>query len=208
VTVVPSAAAWLRATGLAVPDGPTVLVAGPRLPAAEAEIRALHQPGPAHPPATMLTGADATAAAVTAAMDGARLVHLAAHGVFRGDNPLLSTLELADGPLTAYELERLPRAPGCVILSACDAGLSGVRPGDELLGFGAVLLGAGTRTLVAGILPVPADRTADLMVGLHHRLDAGVGPARALADVQQALTADGDGISYATAAAFVCVGAL
>jgi CHAT domain-containing protein/tetratricopeptide (TPR) repeat protein len=209
VTVVPSAAAWLRATGQAVPDGPPVLVAGPRLPAAEAEIRALAHPATTvHSGATVLSGGDATAAAVTAAMNGSRSVHLAAHGVFRGDNPLLSTLELADGPLTAYELERLPRAPGRVILSACDAGLSGVRPGDELLGFGAVLLGAGTRTLVAGIMGVPADRTADLMLSLHRRLDQGFGPARALADAQLALAREGDSLSYATAAAFVCVGAL
>jgi hypothetical protein len=204
VTVVPSAAAWLRATGRPAPAGPVLLVAGPRLAAADAEIAAV---GAAHPASTTLTGCAATAAAVTAAMAGARLAHLAAHGVFRGDNPLLSTLELADGPLTAYELERLPQPPGCMILSACDAGLSGVRPGDELLGFGAVLLGAGTRTLVAGILPVPAERTADLMVELHRRLPDADGPAAALAGAQQSLTGAGDGVSYATAAAFVCLGA-
>src|SRR6185295_1896419 len=108
----------------------------------------------------VLAGAGATADAVTAAMDGARLAHIAAHGVFRADNPLLSTIELADGPLTAYELERLPRPPACVVLSACDSGLSAIRPGDELMGFSAVLLGIGTRTLIASVLPVPADRTA------------------------------------------------
>jgi tetratricopeptide (TPR) repeat protein len=202
VTVVPSAAAWLRATRAPVPDGPVVLVAGPRLAAADAEVTAL---GAGHPAATTLCGAAATAGAVTAAMSGARLAHLAAHGVFRGDNPLLSTLELADGPVTAYELERLPRAPGCVILSACDSGLSGVRPGDELLGFGAVLLGAGTRTLIAGVLPVPADRTADLMVDLHRHLTDG--PSRALAGAQHRMARSDDAISYATAAAFVCLGA-
>ena len=34
------------------------------------------------------------------------LVHLACHGSFRTDNPLFSTLSLADGPLTVYDLER------------------------------------------------------------------------------------------------------
>jgi CHAT domain-containing protein len=140
-------------------------------------------------------------------MNGARLAHIAAHGTFRVDNPLLSTIELADGPLTAYELERLAEPPGCVVLSACESGLSAIRPGDELMGFAAVLLGAGTRTLVASLLPVPADSTTDLMLQVHQRLRAGCGPAQALADAQRSFAAGGDGIAQATAAAFMCFGA-
>jgi CHAT domain-containing protein len=155
----------------------------------------------------VLTAEAAGAAAVTAAMDSARLAHIAAHGVFRADAPLLSTLELADGPLTAYELERLRRPPGVVVLSACDSGRSAVQPGDELLGLGAVLLGAGTRTLIASVLPVPADRTADLMLDLHARLRDGTGPAAALAAAQRDLAAHGDALAHATAAAFHCIGA-
>jgi CHAT domain-containing protein len=208
VTVAPSAASWLRAAG--TPEtaggvgGPMLLVAGPRLPAAEHEVGVLAagQAG-----TRVLTGDAATAEAVMSAMDGARLAHVAAHGVFRADNPLLSTIELADGPLTAYELERLARPPESVVLSACESGLSAIRPGDELMGFAAVLLGAGTRNLVATLLPVPADRTTELMVGLHERLRTGHGPARALADAQRALGDGGDGVALATAAAFMCFGA-
>jgi tetratricopeptide (TPR) repeat protein len=204
VTVVPSASAWLRATGRPEQQGPPVLVAGPRLPAGNAEIAAL---AAAELGATTLTGPAATAGAVTAAMDGARSAHIAAHGTFRSDNPLLSTLELADGPLTAYELERLPRAPSCVVLSACDSGLSAVRPGDELLGLSAVLLGAGTRTLIASIMPVPAERTVDLMLDLHERLRGGIGPAQALAGAQRSAADGGDPVAQVTAAAFLCFGA-
>jgi tetratricopeptide (TPR) repeat protein len=204
VTVVPSAAAWLRATTAPPVTGPAVLVAGPRLPDGEKEVAAL---AAGRPGATVLTGAAATAGAVCAALGSAGLAHLATHGCFRADAPLLSTLELSDGPLTAYELERLDRAPGVVVLSACDSGLSAVRPGDELLGLGAVLLGTGTRTLIASVLPVPADRTADLMLDLHAGLRAGAGPAAALAAAQRRLTADGDALAHATAAAFRCIGA-
>ncbi len=204
VTVAPSAAAWLRAVAHTGPDGTAVLVAGPRLPAADAEVAAL---AAAQPGVRRLTGADAKADAVMSAMNGARLAHIAAHGTFRGDNPLLSTIELADGPLTAYELERLSQPPGCVILSACESGLSAIRPGDELMGFAAVLLGAGTRTLVASLLPVPADPTTELMLQVHQRLRAGSGPAQALADAQRSFAAGGDGIAQATAAAFMCFGA-
>jgi CHAT domain-containing protein len=155
----------------------------------------------------VLTGSDATAAAVTAAMDGARLAHIAAHGQFRSDNALLSTVELADGPLTAYELEHLDRAPGCVVLSVCEVGLSAVHPGDELMGFSAVLLGAGTRSLIASVVPVPAEHTTALMLGLHRQLGGGLGAAHALAAAQRPFVADGDWVSRATAAAFVCFGA-
>ncbi|MFI5932175.1 CHAT domain-containing protein [Actinoplanes sp. NPDC051494] len=205
VTVVPSAASWLRArTAAPSGTGSTVLVAGPRLPEGEREVAALAR---LHPGATVLTGDAARAAAVTRHMGGARLAHVAAHGTFRADAPLLSTIELADGPLTAYEMEGLARPAEIVVLSACDSGLSAVQPGDEVLGLGAVLLGAGTRTLIASVLPVPAGRTADLMIGLNERLRAGAGPAVALAGAQLDLTRDGDPLSCATAAAFRSIGA-
>lgn len=204
ITVAPSATVWLGATERIVPHGPAVLAAGPRLPAGEMEVRIL---GRRLPGARVLTGAAATAEAVTAALDGAGLAHIAAHGSFRADNPLFSTLELADGPLTAYELERLPRPPGLVVLSACDSGLSGVRPGDEVMGFSAVLLALGARTLIATVLPVPADLTTTLMLDLHRRMRAGAGPASALAAAQRAFAPAGDGLAHATAAAFVCFGA-
>ncbi|MDG4764187.1 CHAT domain-containing tetratricopeptide repeat protein [Solwaraspora sp. WMMD406] len=207
VTVAPSAAAWLRAGGRPTPQGPSVLVAGPRLPAGESEVRQLDA---VLPGSRVLTGAAATAGAVTGALNGAGLAHIAAHGRFRADNPLFSTLELADGPLTAYELERLTSPPGCVVLSACDSGLAGIRPGDEVMGFTAVLLALGTRSLIATVLPVPADLTSTLMLDLHGRMRAGDAPATALANAQRAF-GDGAGGSVAaaraTAAAFVCFGA-
>nr|MDT0660485.1 CHAT domain-containing protein [Micromonospora sp. DSM 115978] len=203
VTVAPSATVWSGAARRRPPEGAPLLAAGPRLAAADTEVRLL---GEVLPAATSLTGTDATVAAVTAAMDGAGLAHIAAHGTFRADNPLFSTLELADGPLTAYEMERLPRPPGCVVLSACDAGLSGVRPGDEVMGFTAVLLALGTRSLIAAVLPVPADLTIELMLDLHRRMRAGAAPAPALAEAQRAVAARG-GPAAATAAAFVCFGA-
>ncbi|MET7426459.1 CHAT domain-containing protein [Dactylosporangium sp. NPDC005555] len=204
VTVAPSAAVWCRAVRQPAPSGPAVLIAGPRLPEAATEVAAL---AAVWPGATVLTGPRATVAAVTAAFSGAGLVHVAAHGAFRADNPLFSTLALADGPLFAYELERLPRSPGCVVASACETGLADARLGDELMGFAAVLLAQGTRTLIAAMLPVPADRTAALMVHLHRLLRAGEAPAPALGAAQAALRAGGDPRDVATAAAFACLGA-
>ena len=205
VTVAPSASLWLRAAPAGpAASGPPVLVAGPRLRAAADEVRALaeHLPG-----ATVLVGTDATADAVRVALDGAPLAHIASHGRFRADNPLFSCLELADGPLTVFDLERLSRPPRLMVLPACDSGLPSVRPGDELMGLAAALIGLGTRTLVAPVLPVADELTGPLVLDLHRRLRAGVPPAAALAEAQRACTADGDPVAWATSAGFLCFGA-
>jgi 8-amino-7-oxononanoate synthase len=48
----------------------------------------------------VIAGADATPAALRAALPGHDVLHLACHGQFRADNPSFSSLELADGALT------------------------------------------------------------------------------------------------------------
>ncbi|MBV1850692.1 CHAT domain-containing protein [Catellatospora sp. NEAU-YM18] len=201
VAVAPSATAWARsAAGGGVTDDRTVLVAAARPEHALGEVRALAALAPA---ARVLAGPDATVRATLAAIDGARLVHLAAHGEFRADNPLFSHLDLADGPLTVHDLTGLHRAPDLVVLSACDTGLSAVHPGDELMGLTAALLGAGTRTLVASIGPVDDDATRALMLELHDRLRQGADPAAALAAAQVAAPVE----HWATAHSFSCFGA-
>jgi CHAT domain-containing protein len=126
-------------------------VAGPGLEGAEREVVELASQ---YRSATVLTGAAATAEAVRSALDGAALVHVAAHGRFRADNPLFSSLTLADGPLTVYDLETVRRAPHTLVLSACESGLSDVRPGDELMGLAAALFSLNSRTLLTIFLPL------------------------------------------------------
>ena len=92
----------------APPRPRAVLVAGPRLPAATEEIETLRA---RHPDALALTGATRPSRNVAQALDGADSAHVAAHGRFRDDNPLFCSLELADGALTVYDLERLRTRP-------------------------------------------------------------------------------------------------
>jgi CHAT domain-containing protein len=200
VMVAPSAAIW---SALQAPRGAAqskvVLVAGPRLRHARAELAAL---GRLHPSAATMAGRQATVTAVMDALDGAAIAHIACHGHFRSDSPLFSSLELADGPLNAYELQRLERAPSLIVLSACDLGTSDTRPGDELLGFAAALIGMGTRTIIASVVPVPDSGAKRLMISLHKHLRTGDPPSVALAKAQGELRARG----YAQAG-FVCLGA-
>jgi tetratricopeptide (TPR) repeat protein len=200
-TIAPSTALWLGGEGprgAADPGGRgrVALVAGPQLPGADAEVGELSA---LYPDATVLTGARATTVGVMAALEEAELVHLAAHGSFRADSPLFSSVLLADGPLTVYDLERLRRAPSVVVLSACEAAVAAVHDGDELLGTAAALLALGVRSVIAPLMPVPDAATIAVMVGLHQRLRAGERPAEALAHA-------GEGQDTAAAAAFVCIG--
>src|SRR6266568_5834212 len=96
VSVAPSARAWQQARAVVPPDrGAPVLVRGPGL-GTGSEIPAL---AAEYPGATVLGSGTATARRVLAALDGAGLAHIAAHGSFRADSPLFSSLRLDDGPL-------------------------------------------------------------------------------------------------------------
>jgi tetratricopeptide (TPR) repeat protein len=178
LTVVPSAASWLRAVRRPATPGHVTLVAGPGLAHAEAEVAAV---APHHRDALVLTGDAATADAVHVALDGSGLAHLAAHGTFRSGNALFSSIRLADGPLVAYDLERLRRPPRLMVLSACDAGRADVRAGEAVMGMVTVALEFGTASVVAGLTPVGDAAARDLMTAFHRNLAAGSPPAEALA---------------------------
>lgn len=204
VTIAPSAAWWARRAAPA----PTrarrrgvLLVAGPELAHANAEVAALRR---TYPAARVLVGEEATVGRVLEAMEEASLVHIAAHGAFRADNPLFSSLQMHDGPLFVHELEGLTRTPDSVVLAACSGGRSGVLPGDELLGTTAVLMGLGVRSLVAPLLPVADDATAEAAVALHAGFRRGGTPATALASLLQRAISTQRHDLFAAAAAFTC----
>jgi CHAT domain-containing protein len=161
--------------------------------------------GRTYPDAITIASPSATVAKVAGALDGAAMAHVAAHGNFRADNPLFSSLRLADGPLTVYDLECLSRAPTRMVLSACEVGLSAARAGGELMGLSAALLSLGTAALVASVVAVPDAATRGLMLAFHRRVARGAAFAEALAGAQAEMSRGG---RYAPATAgFVCFGA-
>jgi len=215
VSVAPSAALWLHRAAAEPSTGHKVLVVGPGLERGGREVAAIESLWPG---ARILNGGDATASRVAATMRGASVAHIVAHGRFRADNALFSSLELADGPLTVYDLQEIGDPPQLIVLSACDAGRSEVQPGDELMGTVAALLSLGSQAVVAGVMPVPDEGTPEVMFDVHRRLAAGCGPAEALALTQAAhglcaldpseLAARTERALAALAAAvFVCFGA-
>ncbi|MGW4025917.1 CHAT domain-containing protein [Streptomyces sp. NPDC005009] len=203
LSVSPSASSWLRAKETAPPPGGRqVLVRGPGLATGGAEVPEL---AGRYGGATVLEYDDATVPRVLRELDGAGLAHIAAHGVFRADGPLFSSLRMADGPLIVHDFERLDRSPYRIILSCCDTARFASVGADELLGLVTALLPLGTAGVVACSAPVNDAAVVPLMVALHMGLGAGLSLAEALRDARAALP--GDAVHRATGWAFTAFGA-
>jgi tetratricopeptide (TPR) repeat protein len=203
VTVAPSALAWLRGRRTRPPAHRRVaLVAGPRLATGDAEVEQLHT---RYPDAVLLGRGSATAERVLTALDGAWLAHIAAHGTFRADNPLFSSIQLDDGPLTVHDFERLGRAPYQLVLSSCDSGTAAPVGADELLGLVGSLMPLGAAGIVASIVPVNDKAAVPLMLALHDALEKGAALPEALLAGRRAT--GGDTLAEATAHSFLALGA-
>ncbi len=218
LTVAPSAMRWSRPQGTgarpadATPATPSchqpriVAVAGPDVGLAPAELDVIARLY--GPDALVLPAREAATAAVLRAAAGADILHIAAHGHLPRGNGMFAGVDLADGRLMVYDIERLPAAPSLVVLSACDGATVDDRPGEEFLGLVAGFLAAGTTTLIAATGKIPDTPVlVDLIADLHRNLRAGASPARALADAQLSAATSGDHRATIIASSFLCLGA-
>jgi CHAT domain-containing protein/tetratricopeptide (TPR) repeat protein len=204
LSVAPSASLWARTRrhrdgG----DGRVVLVAGPDLPGATAEVEALRD---LHARPAVLAPPESGVAAVVAALDGAALAHLACHGRLRADNPMFSSLLLSDGPLTVQELDLRGIAPHRIILAACDSAADVWYEGDEMLGFVSALLARGTAGLVASTILVPDLEVVPLMRSLHELAGGGATLGEALHAARAMLDRERPG-AFVSWCAFIAFGA-
>jgi len=202
VSVAPSATAWLRARAAPAPQRRRVVLArGPGLMSQGAEIPAVAQ---LYDDVTVLADDNATAGQVLGALDGAWLAHIAAHGNFRADSPLFSSLRMHDGPLTVYDFEQLRRAPYLLVLSSCDSGVVAPAGADELLGLVSSLLPMGTAGIIAGVVQLNDDALVPVMTDLHRHLRAGQSLPGALHAAR--LAARTDPVRHATAVSLLALG--
>jgi hypothetical protein len=196
VVVAPSASAWLTAQrGPARSVGSVVVVAGPDLARSDEEVLGI---GRCWPSAAVLDSTNGRRQQLVQALTSSGLVHVAAHGQHQAENPLFSSIRMADGPVFAYELDQNARSAEHVVLSACELGRATIRPGDEALGLTSVLLRLGSRSVVSGVARVHDDVAAEVMIRYHADLAAGTDSAQALATACTQVD---------TPAPFVCFGA-
>ncbi|MEJ2733244.1 MAG: CHAT domain-containing protein [Anaerolineae bacterium] len=126
----------------------------------------------------------ATPARLREAAPKHRILHLAAHGDFRPDNPLFSGLALDGGWLTTLDIFNLQLHASLVTLSACQTGRNVVGGGDELLGLMRAFLYAGAASLVLSLWAVEDRSTARLMEAFYQKLAEGCSKGMALRHAQ------------------------
>lgn len=136
-----------------------------------------------------LDGAEAKAAALRSFGAAADVLHVACHGLFRGDNPRFSALQLADGALTARDAARLRLSCGLAALSACESGVAHVLAGNEPIGLTQSFLSAGAASVLASAWTVQDEAAAEFMAEFYERLRRHRAPARALREAQCAMLA-------------------
>jgi CHAT domain-containing protein/tetratricopeptide (TPR) repeat protein len=148
----------------------------PALPGARREVAAIRRLLGDGAEVTSLVGAAAGEAAVTAALGGHGVAHLAVHGDVRDEAPLSSFLALGSGPgaspdgrLTAAEVYTLKLQADLVFLSACRSGRGPVT-GDGILGLTRAFLSAGASSLVTTLWDVPDMAAAELVPTFYRSL--------------------------------------
>lgn len=148
-----------------------------RIPLVGREIESLQK---IFPKSKSFTGAQATFAAFMENATRFDILHLACHGQFRPENPLFSSLHLADGFVTVRDVCKLKLKAEIVTLSACETGLNKLFAGDEILGLAGGFLSAGAKSLVLSLWTVNDETTTGLMKDFYTAIQTGKKASEAL----------------------------
>ena len=143
------------------------------LPGSDDEVRKIAKLFPADAIST-LRGADANETKVRNAIESAKVIHFATHGVVSNDDSLASYLALGrgadasvDGRLSGEEIYDLNLHADLVVLSACRTGLGRIS-GDGVAGLARAFFYAGAASVVATLWDV-ADEPASQLVADFYR---------------------------------------
>lgn len=112
----------------------------------------------------------------TLASDKAR-VHLATHGLFDADEPLLSSLQFSDREVTAADIFGWDLKADLAVLSACES--VGFSKENSYLGLSSAFQFAGARNLVASYWPVSDEAASLWMKNFYAGLATGDTPSKA-----------------------------
>lgn len=159
---------------------------------AEAEARAVLEQ---YPQATLLANSDASAEAFYRLADDQQLIHLAAPGELRPDEPFSSRLLLAptsdsNGDITVEDLFGLSLQARLVVLSGFETDPDRGVTGDELVGLYRGLFYAGAEGVVGTLWRVGDESTALVMRELYRQIRQGQPAATALQRAQIAAMED------------------
>jgi len=128
------------------------------------------------PNATVVTGTEATESWVSKNIGEFGIVHIASHGEYNEQAPLLSAVKLSadstnDGDLTTREIFGLSINADLIALSACQTGLGRVGNGDDIVGLNRAFVYAGTHEILSSLWRVDDVATAVLIKHFYRNLD-------------------------------------
>lgn len=164
-------------------DGDIVVVGVPdgHAPAIAQEVAAVAN---LYKDSIVLSGTEATAAAFQHHAGNAAILHIAAHALFRPDNPLFSAFRLADRWFTLQDLHQLRMCADLVTLSGCATGAVGSIDNEGLIGLIRGFLHAGCATIVASLWPIDDAASTALMEAFYRLLRRLGSPREAMRQAQ------------------------
>ena len=196
LTTIPSASYLPYLTRTAPPDreyGAAVVLGNPTGDLAGADLEARQVA--AKLGVTARLGPSATREALLGAAAPA-VLHVASHGSYNVQDPLLSGLALADGVVTVEDLLNSGPAPGLLVLSGCVTGMSKTRPGDELIGLAQAALRCGTRSVVAALWETFDESSAVFFGHFYDALIDGIRVGEAIGWARDALAKGSGGYDH------------
>jgi hypothetical protein len=128
---------------------------------------------------TALIGKESTESNLRKAVgSGTGVLHLATHGFFNAERPLVSGLALSGGDaapviLTVARLVEAPMPAKLVVLSACETGLASTAAGDDFLGLPRSFYLGGALAVVSSLWPVDDEGTQIFMNTFHEHARKG-----------------------------------
>lgn len=147
---------------LGVPDS-----SAPRI-RAEVETVARTLPNP-----RIFLGEEAKISALEKHGPSAFLIHVAAHSYHHSENPLFSSIDLADDGLDVLDLYQQRWTAELAVLSGCGTGYPRVSGGDNIVGLTRGVLSAGARSAIVSLWNVDDEATCEFMKELYRFLLGG-----------------------------------
>jgi tetratricopeptide (TPR) repeat protein len=122
------------------------------------------------------------------------VLHIACHGDFDVDAPLLARLMLSDRPVFAFEIMLTKLNVNIVVLSACQTGEARAGLGGHVQSLASAFLSAGAATVVASLWPVADRDGAECLERFYKAMiaqqDASI--SKSLAIAQRSMQSEGD----------------
>jgi CHAT domain-containing protein/tetratricopeptide (TPR) repeat protein len=137
------------------------------------------------PKAQVLSRGEATRSRFRELAQDADVIHIAAHSIFRSDDPSFSSIQLRDGWMGLPDIFGLRLRARLVCLSSCQSGRNWVGGGDELVGLTRGFFHAGAASLLVSLWPVHDRATSELMIQFYRGVREGLPLAHSLSQAMK-----------------------